>query len=72
MILASDDDVFEKNFLHYVDKYVIKYPECEIIRCNTRIINGHRDIKRTLKKEDCSFTTYKVSLADYLDKYFLN
>ena len=68
MILASDDDVFEKDFLHYVDKYVIKYPECDIIRCNTRIINGHGNIE----KEDCSFTTCKVSLADYLDKYFLN
>lgn len=68
MILASDDDVFEKDFLYYVDKYVAKYPESAVIRCNTRIIDGNGNIE----KEDFSFTTCKVSLADYLDRYFLN
>ena len=66
MILASDDDVYEKEFLEYVNYNVNKYPECNIFRGNTRIIDacGH------IEKEDSTFNTTIVPLDEYLLKYF--
>lgn len=66
MVLASDDDLYEKDFLEYVDKYTSAYPQSSVVRCNTRIING----KGEIEKEDDVFKTANISLAGYLLDFF--
>jgi len=40
VIMASDDDVYDNNFLIEIDKLVEKYPEVDEIRARCRIIGG--------------------------------
>lgn len=48
MILASDDDVYEKTFLEEVDKLARKYPEVDLIRARVWLINEKGEL---LEKE---------------------
>ena len=47
LILASDDDVYEKTFLEEVDKLARKYPEVDLIRARVRRLDG----KETLEED---------------------
>ena len=66
LILASDDDIFEPEFLQLADKYTQIYPTANILRCNTRIISGEDKIE----KEDSAFATSLFTLTEYMDIYF--
>ncbi|MFR8943201.1 MAG: glycosyltransferase family 2 protein [Bacteroides eggerthii] len=66
LILASDDDMFEPEFLQLTDKYTQIYPTANILRCNTRIISGEGKVE----KEDFTFTTALFTLTEYMDTYF--
>jgi len=44
LILASDDDVYEKTFLEEVDKLAKKYPEVDLIRARCKMVNESRNI----------------------------
>lgn len=39
IIMASDDDIYEPNFLEEVDKLIKKYPQVELFRARVRNIN---------------------------------
>lgn len=44
LILASDDDLYEKTFLEEVDKLARKYPEVDLIRARVENINENGDV----------------------------
>ena len=44
-IMASDDDVYEPNFLVEADKLLIKYPKANLLRARSRVIDGEGNIK---------------------------
>ena len=44
LILASDDDVYERTFLEEVDKLAKKYPEVDLIRARCEMVNESRNI----------------------------
>lgn len=44
-ILASDDDVYEPNFLVEADKLLVKYPKVNLLRARSRVIDGEGNIK---------------------------
>lgn len=40
LIMASDDDVYEPNYLQEIDKLVEKYPDIDLYRGSCRVFNG--------------------------------
>lgn len=50
-ILASDDDVYDKQFLESIDALVKKYPQIDVIRAGARIINEKNE---TIQEDFCS------------------
>ena len=44
LMLASDDDVYEKTFLEEVDKLARKYPEVDLIRARCKMVNEKSNI----------------------------
>lgn len=44
-VMASDDDVYEPNFLVEADKLLVKYPKVNLLRARSRIIDGEGNIK---------------------------
>lgn len=44
-VMASDDDVYEPNFLVEADKLLVKYPKANLLRARSRIIDGEGNIK---------------------------
>lgn len=63
-ILASDDDVYEKNFLEEINKLVEKYPEIDLIHARARVINENNDPCI----EDAIYAEY-VSQIKFLTQY---
>lgn len=63
-ILASDDDVYEKNFLEEINKLVEKYPEIDLIHARARIINENDEVC----EEDSIYDEY-VSQIKFLTQY---
>lgn len=49
LIMASDDDVYEPEFLAEADRLLTKYPEANLLRGRSRIIDGEG---RTVREED--------------------
>lgn len=45
LILASDDDVYESNFLEEADSLLQKYPKANLLRARSRVIDGDGNIK---------------------------
>ena len=41
LIMASDDDVYEANFLEKADKLLTKYPKANLLRARSRVIDGN-------------------------------
>lgn len=46
LILASDDDIYDRNFLQQIDDLTKKYPECDIYRARVRRVDENCDIIR--------------------------
>lgn len=68
IILASDDDVYEKNFLMEVDKLAEKYPVVDLIRVRVRRINEAGEVIA----DDAIYKEYG-DCVDYLyQKHFNN
>lgn len=44
-VMASDDDVYEPNFLVEADKLLVKYPKANLLRARSRVIDGEENIK---------------------------
>lgn len=44
-IMASDDDVYEPEFLVEADKLLVKYPKANLLRARSRVIDGEGNIK---------------------------
>lgn len=44
-VMASDDDVYEPNFLVEADKLLVKYPKVNLLRARSRVIDGEGNIK---------------------------
>lgn len=44
-VMASDDDVYEPNFLVEADKLLVKYPKANLLRARSRVIDGEGNIK---------------------------
>ena len=49
LIMASDDDVYNANFLEEADKLLTKYPDTNLLRARSRVIDGNG---KTQKEED--------------------
>lgn len=45
LIMASDDDVYEPNFLEEADKLLVKYPNVNLLRARSRVIDDEGKIK---------------------------
>lgn len=45
LIMASDDDVYEPNFLEDADSLLQKYPKVNLLRARSRVIDGDGKIK---------------------------
>lgn len=45
LIMASDDDVYEPNFLEDADSLLQKYPKANLLRARSRVIDGDGNIK---------------------------
>lgn len=45
LIMASDDDVYESNFLEEADSLLQKYPKANLLRARSRVIDGNGNIK---------------------------
>lgn len=45
LIMASDDDVYESNFLEEADSLLQKYPKANLLRARSRVIDGDGNIK---------------------------
>jgi glycosyltransferase involved in cell wall biosynthesis len=61
LILASDDDVYENEFLSEISRLILQYPEIDIYKARTQKIDGNN---RTLEM-DSHFATYS-SLIDFM------
>ncbi len=46
LIMASDDDVYEPQFLEEIDKLTVKYPNVDLFRARVRVIDGNGEILR--------------------------
>lgn len=44
-IMASDDDVYEPDFLVEADKLLLKYPKANLLRARSRVIDGEGKVK---------------------------
>jgi len=44
LIMASDDDVYEPQFLEEIDKLTVKYPEVDLFRARVRLIDGEGNL----------------------------
>lgn len=44
-VMASDDDVYEPNFLVEADKLLVKYPKANLLRARSRVIDGEGNVK---------------------------
>lgn len=64
LIMASDDDVYEPDFLEKIDKLVNKYPEVDLIRARAQIIDG----EETVVRKD-HFYFEKTDQLDFLLQY---
>lgn len=58
LIMASDDDVYEPQFLEEIDKLTVKYPEVDLFRARVNLIDGEGEVM----KEDCTFSEYGDNL----------
>lgn len=47
LILASDDDVYEPQFLEEIDKLTVKYPQSNLFRARIRIVDEKRKVLHT-------------------------
>lgn len=64
LILASDDDIYEVNFLEEIDKLSEKYPEVDLLHARARII----DENNIIRKEDAIYEE-RVSQINFLTQY---
>lgn len=64
LIMASDDDVYETNFLEEIDKLVNKYPEVDLIRARAQIIDGE---EFTVRKDHLYYE--KADQLDFMLQY---
>lgn len=65
LIMASDDDIYDANFLENIDNLIKKYPNVSIIHARCRIIDGDGKTKQ----EDCTYDEY-VSWTGFLSQHF--
>lgn len=63
-ILASDDDVYEFNFLEEVDKLTTKYPEVDLIHARVKEIDANNNITR----KDALYEE-RVSQLEFISQY---
>lgn len=68
IILASDDDVYELNFLEEMDKLAQKYPEVDLLRARVRRI----DDKGEILAEDALYKEHGDSIDYIYQKHFNN
>lgn len=52
LIMASDDDVYEPNFLEEIDKLTVKYPEVDLFRARAKKMNGKGESTHTENKSE--------------------
>ncbi len=57
-IMASDDDVYDKNFLERIDKLTVKYPQVDCLRARCQRIDRNSEI---IAQEDI-FDEYQIEL----------
>ena len=67
LILASDDDIYDINFLENIDCLVNKYPQVDLFHARCRVIDG----KGKCIQEDCTYEQY-ASWITFLSQYFYN
>lgn len=69
LIMGSDDDIYDINFLEEIDKLTLKYPQVNLLHARARCINDKGDIF----KKDALYYEY-VSQIDYLEQldYYLH
>ena len=56
LILASDDDVYEPQFLEEIDRLTLKYPDADLFRARIRIVDENRKKLQT----DIEFNEFGV------------
>lgn len=66
-IMASDDDVYEPNFLEEIDYMTLRYPKINLFRGKVRYINEFH----ICLTEDCSLDEY-YDQASFFRKYYAN
>lgn len=59
VIMASDDDIYEPNFLEEMDKLITKYPNTDLFRCRVRNI----DTKDEVIWEDSIYPEYQDEIS---------
>lgn len=67
LIMASDDDVYDLNFLLEIDNLVRKYPQVNIFRARVEFIDGNGNVL----KKDGFFSEFENSMT-YLESHFSN
>jgi len=68
LILASDDDIYDRNFLQQIDDLTKKYPECDIYRARVRRVDGNCN---TIRRDACY--EEHVSQIEYMaQRYYTN
>lgn len=65
LILASDDDVYEPQFLEEIDQLTVKYPEVDLFRARVNVIDSDGDIT-----EKDFFLEENLTQLDFLYFYF--
>lgn len=68
LILASDDDIYDRNFLQKIEDLTKKYPECNIYRARVRRVDENNDVIR----RDACYEEF-VSQMEYIaQRYYTN
>ena len=64
LIMASDDDIYEPNFLEEIDKLVCRYPEIDLFHSRAQIINENG----VVVKKDAIYEEY-VDWLEFIEQY---
>ena len=67
LILASDDDVYEPQFLEEIDKLTVKYPKVDLFRGRAKIINN----KSLITHKECKSNEYMESIQ-FIHRFYAN
>lgn len=67
LIMASDDDVYEPQFLEEIDKLTVKYPNVDLFRARVDVINENKNVIKE-DREFCEYETHRQFLESFFSK----